>query len=90
VGGLVTNNREKTEVFNNFFASFFDSNLSFQIYQAPEHQDRDWGNEVPSMTREDKVQDRLRNLNIQKSIRPNEMHPTVLREFTGVVASHSQ
>ncbi|KAK4815438.1 LOW QUALITY PROTEIN: hypothetical protein QYF61_002827 [Mycteria americana] len=38
-------------------------------------QDGDWGSKVPPTVREDQVRDHLRNLNIPKSMGPDEMHP---------------
>ncbi|KAK4819062.1 LOW QUALITY PROTEIN: hypothetical protein QYF61_025295 [Mycteria americana] len=64
-------------------------NLSSHISQVPEPQGRVCGNEVPLIRSEDQVRDHLRNLNIHKSMGPNEIHPTVLRELAEVVVMPS-
>ena len=45
----------------------------------------DWGSNVPPTVSEEQARDHLRNVNICKSMSPNEMHPRVLRELTDVV-----
>ncbi|KFV47152.1 hypothetical protein N328_11288, partial [Gavia stellata] len=44
------------------------------------------GSKVPPTVREDQVRDQLRNLKINRSMGPDETHPSVLRELAEVVA----
>ena len=46
----------------------------------------DWENEELPTVGEDQVRDHLRNLKVQKSTGPDEMHPWVLRELMDEVA----
>jgi len=86
MGDLVTQVMEEAEVLNDFFASVFTDKLSRHTAQVAEGKGGDWGDEDPPTVGEDQVRDCLRNLKVHKSMRPEEMHPRVLRELVDKVA----
>ncbi|GAB0207806.1 hypothetical protein GRJ2_003246300 [Grus japonensis] len=85
MGDLVTQDMEKAEVLNDFFASVFTSKCLSHTAQVTEG--RDWENaELPTVG-EDQVRDHVRNLKVHKSMGPDELHPWVLRELVDEVAN---
>ncbi|GAB0210211.1 mitochondrial enolase superfamily member 1 [Grus japonensis] len=85
-GNLVTQDMEKAEVLNDFFASVFASKSSSHTAQVTEGKGRDWENAEPPTVGEDQVREYLRNLKVHKSMGPDEMHPWVLRQKADEVA----
>jgi len=84
-GKLVSTDEEKAEILNNIFASVFTDNLSPHPSRVNGPQDGDQGGKDPHTITEDQVHDHVRNLKTDKSMKPEEMHPRVLREFADVV-----
>ncbi|CAM5110091.1 unnamed protein product [Eretmochelys imbricata] len=82
-GNLVTEDVEKANVLNAFFASFFTNKVSSQTAALGI---TTWGIDGQPSVEKEMVRDYLEKLDVHKSMGPDELHPRVLKELAAVIA----
>ncbi|KAJ7424999.1 rna-directed dna polymerase from mobile element jockey-like [Pitangus sulphuratus] len=84
-GHLTNRDRDKTEVFNNFFSSVFNIDDGPRGFQSPELEDN--GCEIDQLpVGLEIVWDLLLQLDPYKSMEPDGIHPRILKELAEIIA----
>ncbi|PKU47484.1 rna-directed dna polymerase from mobile element jockey-like [Limosa lapponica baueri] len=74
MGAMVSEDAEKAELQNVFFASVFTAHASPQEPQNLEESEKVWTKEALPLVQEDQVKELLSELDTQKSMGPDGMH----------------
>ncbi|CAM4681894.1 unnamed protein product [Lepidochelys kempii] len=82
-GNLVTEDVEKANVLNAFFASVFTNKVSFQTAALGSTA---WGGGDQISVEKEVVRDYLEKLDVHKSMGPDALHPRVLKKLADVIA----
>ncbi|PKU49358.1 rna-directed dna polymerase from mobile element jockey- hypothetical protein [Limosa lapponica baueri] len=86
MSAIETEDAEKAELLNAFFASVFTAQAGPQESQTLEVPEKAWTKEDLPLAEEDQVRDQVSKLDIRRSMGPDGMHPQVLRELEEVIA----
>ncbi|PKU40746.1 rna-directed dna polymerase from mobile element jockey-like [Limosa lapponica baueri] len=85
-GTTVTEDAEKAELLNAFFASVFTAQASPQEAQNLEESEKHWTKEAFPLVEEDQVKEQISELDTHKSMGPDGMYLRVLREHSSLKA----